>query len=134
MFDNINTTTVVDNDNKTTISIKTKKAEPIIVHENNNGVMKFAEAGIDSNHTLGDHIVEENEGWFYRWADKYDVWNKYPHTSTNENEPSSSHTFTGNNGIIKLNKTKHNGKSKTRIVGEVPTSIKSDFYIGKRQN
>ena len=77
--------------------------------------------------------MEEKEGWFYGWADKYDVWNYYSHTSNNENEPSSSHTFTGNNSVFKLTKTKHNRKSKTRIVSEVPTSIKSDFYIGERQ-
>ena len=67
------------------------------------------------------------------WADKYDVWNDYSQTSTNENEPGSSHTFKGNNSVFKLTKTKHNGKSKTRIMSEVPTSIKSDFYIGERQ-
>ena len=95
--------------------------------------MKLAEAGMESSNTLGTHIVEEKEGWFYRWADKYDAWNNYSHTSMNENEASSSHTFTGNSSIFKLTKTKHNGKSKTRIVSEVPTSIKSDFYIDERQ-
>ena len=134
MFYNTNTTTVVDNDDKTTTSNKTKKAELIIGHENNNGAMKLAEAGMESNHTSGAHIVKENKGWFYGWINKYDVWNNSSHTSTNENESSSSHTFTGNNNIFKLNKTKHNGKSNTRIVSEVPTSIKSDLYIGKRQN
>ena len=39
-----------------------KKAVPIIVHENNNCAMNLAEAGMKSNHTLGAHIVEENEG------------------------------------------------------------------------
>ena len=86
-----------------------------------------------SNNTPGANIAAEKEGWIYKWADKYDVWNDYSHTSTNENEPSTSHTFTGNNSIFKLTKTKHNGKSKTRIVSEVPTSIKSNFYIGKHQ-
>ena len=62
VIDDKNTTTVVNNDNKTTTSNKTKKAEPIIVHENNNGAMKLAEAGMESNHTLGAHIVEKNEG------------------------------------------------------------------------
>ena len=116
-----------------TTSSKSKKAEPVVVHESNNGAMKLAETGMESNNTLGAHIVEEKEGWFYGWADKYDVWNNYSHISTNENEPSSSHTFTGNNSIFKLTKTKHNGKSKTRIVSEVCTSIKSDFYIDRRQ-
>ena len=63
----------------------------------------------------------------------YDVWNNYSYTPTKENEPGSSHTFTGDNNIFKLTKTKHNRESKTRIVSEVPTSVKSDFYIGERQ-
>ena len=133
MFDNMNTTTGVNNNDKTTTSNKAKKAKHIIVHENNNSAMNLAETRMESNNTLGAHIVEEKEGWFYGWADKYDVWNDYFHTSTDENEPGSSHTFTGNNSIFKLTKTKRNGKSKTRVVSEVPTSIKSDFYIGKRQ-
>ena len=62
VFDNTNTTTVVDNDNKTTTGNKIKKDKPIIVHKNNNGAMKLAEGGMDSNHTLGVYIVEENEG------------------------------------------------------------------------
>ena len=86
MFDNTNTTTTVKNNDRTTTSSKSKKAEPVVVHENNNGAMKLAETGMESNNTLGAHIVEEKEGWFYGWADKYDVWNNYSHTSTNENE------------------------------------------------
>ena len=62
--------------------------------------------------TLGAHIVEEKEGWFYGWADKYDVWNDYSHTPTDGNEPGSSHTFTGNNSTFRLTKTKHNGSQK----------------------
>ena len=80
MFDNTNTATVVDNNNKTTTSNKAKKAEPIVVHENNNGAMKLAETGIRSNNTIGAHILEEKEGWFYEWADKYDVWTDYSYT------------------------------------------------------
>ena len=79
-----------------------------------------------SNNTIGAHIVEEKEGWFYEWADTYDKWNDYYHTPTEENEPGSSHTFTGDNSILKLSKTKHNGKSTTRLLSEVPISIKSD--------
>ena len=86
------------------------------------------------NNTLGAHVVEEKEGWFYKWADNYDVWDDYSYTPMNENEPVSSHTFTGDNSIFKLTKTKHNGKSKTRIVSELSTSNKSDFYIGERQS
>ena len=77
--------------------------------------------------------MEEKEGWFYGWADTYDEWNNYYHTPTEENEPGSLHTFTGDNSIFKLTKTKHNGKSKIRLVSEVSTFVKSDFYIGERQ-
>ena len=62
MFDNTDTATVVDNDIKTTTSNKASKAEPIVVHENNNGAMKLAETEMKSNNTLGAHIVEEKEG------------------------------------------------------------------------
>ena len=62
--------------------------------------------------TLKIHIVEEREGWFYEWDDTYDGWNDYYHIPTEENEPGSSHTFTGDNSIFKFTKTKHNGKSK----------------------
>ena len=89
---------------------------------------------LKSNNTIGTHIVEEKEQWFYKWADMYDEWNNYYHITTRENEPGSSHTFTGDNKIFKLTKIKHNGKSKTRLVSEVSTSVKSDFYIGERQN
>ena len=67
--------------------------------------MKLADSGLKSNNTLGAHIVEEKEGWFYGWADKYDVWNYYSYTPTKENESERSHTFTGNNSIFKLTKT-----------------------------
>ena len=96
--------------------------------------MKLADTGSKSNNTLGAHIVEEKEEWFYEWADKYDVQNDYFYTPTEENEPGRSHTFTGDNSIFKLNKTKHNRRSKTRLESEVPTSVKSDFYTGKRQS
>ena len=96
--------------------------------------MKLTNTGLKSKNTLGAHIVEEKEGWFYEWADKYDVWNDYSYTPTKENKPGSSHTFTGDNSIFQLTKTKHNGRSKTRLVSEVPTSVKSDFYISKRQS
>ena len=100
---------------------------------NNHNSTNLANNGLKSNNTLGAHIVEEKEGWFYEWADTYDEWNNYYHTPTKENEPGSSHMFTGDDSIFKLTKTKHNGKSKTRLVSEVSTSVKSDFYIGERQ-
>ena len=96
--------------------------------------MKLAEAGMESNNTLGAQIVEEKAGWFYGWADKYDVWNDYSHTSTNENEPSSSHTFMGNNSIFKLTTTKHNGKSKTRIVSEYLHLLSRIFTLANVKN
>ena len=98
-------------------------------HDNTN----LANNGLKSNNTIGTHIVEEKEEWFYEWVDTYDEWNDYYYTPTGENEPGSSHPFTGDNSIFKLTKTKHNGKSKTRFVSEVPTSVELDFYIGKRQ-
>ena len=101
----------------------------------NNGAMSSTGTKLNSNNTLGAHVVEEKERWFYKWTGSYDMWNGYSYTPTKENEPGSSHTFTGDNSISKLTKTKHRGKSKTRIVSEVSiTSIKQDFYIGKRQS
>ena len=128
--------TVVKDNNEMIAVSKLEKGKPVIVYENNNGAMKLADTGLKSNNTLDAHIVEEKEEWFYKWADKYDVWNdySYSYTPTKESESKSSHTFTGDNSIFKLTETKHNGNSKTIIVTEVPTSIKSDFYIGKRQS
>ena len=102
-------------------------------NENNHDNTNLAKNVLKSNNTLGAHIVEEKEGWFYGWANTHDKWNNYYHIPTEENEPRSSHTFMGNNSIYKLTKTKYNGKSKKRLVSEVSTSINSDFYIGGRQ-
>ena len=63
----------------------------------------------------------------------YDEWNDYYHIPTEENEPGSSHTFTGDNNVFELTKTKHNRKLKTRLVSRISTSIKSEFYIVERQ-
>ena len=133
MVGNTNTAIVVENNNKTTTVCKSGKTKPVVVHGNNDSAMKLADTGLKSNNTLGAHIVEEKEGWFYEWADNYDLWNDCSYTPTKENEPGSSHTFTGNDSIFKLTKTKHNGRSKTRLVSEVPTSVKSNFYIGEHQ-
>ena len=102
-------------------------------NENNHDNTNLAENGLKSNNTLGAHIVEEKEGWFYGLADTYDEWNNYCYTPTEENKPGSSHMFTGDDSIFKFTKTKHNGRSKTRLVSEAPTSVKSDFYIDKCQ-
>ena len=95
--------------------------------------MKLADTRLEPNNTLGAHIVEEKEGWFYGWTDNYGVWNDYSYTPTKENKPGCSHTFTGDNNIFKLTKAKHNGRLKTRLMHEVPTFVKSNSYIGKRQ-
>ena len=47
-------------------------------------------------------------------------------------EIEGSHTFNADNSVFNFTKTKHNGKSKTRIVSEVPESNnRTDFYIGE---
>ena len=56
--------TMVEDDNETTTVSKLGKAKPVIVHENNNGAMKFSDTGLKSNNTLGAHIVEEKEEEF----------------------------------------------------------------------
>ena len=133
MVGNTTVPTVVERGNKATTACKLGKANPVAVHENNHDNMYLANTGLKSNNILGAKIVEEKEIWFYGWAGTYDECNNYYHTATEENEPGSSHAFTGDDSIFKLTKTKHNGKLKTRLVSEVPTSVKSDFYIGKRQ-
>ena len=82
-----------------------------------------------------DIILKEEEDGFYQWADNYDQWDNNPYTRMEENEMRVSHTFNVDNSVFNLTETKHNGKSKTRIVSEVCTSPnKSDVYIGKRQS
>ena len=72
-------------------------------HDNTN----LANTGLKSNNILVAHIMEEKEGWFHGWADIYDKCNNYYHTPTEENEPGSSCTFTGDDRIFKLTKIKH---------------------------
>ena len=102
-------------------------------NKNSHDNTTLADNGLKSNNTIGAHIVEEKEGWFYEWADTYDEWNSCDYTCTEENEPGSLHTFTGDNNIFKITKIKHNGISKTRLVSETSTSVNSDFYTGERQ-
>ena len=97
---NTDTPTVVEDNNETTTVSKLGKTKTVVVHENKNGAMKLANTRLKSNNTLGAHIVEEKEGWFYEWADKYDVWNDYSYAPTKENEPGGSHTFTGDNSFL----------------------------------
>ena len=65
--------TVIEGNNEMTTVNKLGKAKPVVVHENNNGAMKLADTGLKSNNILGVHVVEEMEGWFYKWSDNYDV-------------------------------------------------------------
>ena len=57
-------------------------------NKNNHDNTNLAD-GLKSNTTLGAHILEEKEGWFYGLVDTYDTWNNYYHTPTEENEPGS---------------------------------------------
>ena len=81
-----------------------------------------------------DSFLKEKEEWFYQWANNYDLWGKNPYTLTKGNEIGGSHTFNVDNSVFNLTKTKHNRKSKTRIMSEVSTSDESDFCIGERQS
>ena len=99
-----------------------------IPHKHNGGVERV------TTELEPDSVLEEKEEWFYQWADNYDVWNNDSYTPTKSTEMRGSHTFIGDTGIFNLTKTKHNGKLKTRIVSEVSTSNKSDFYINERQS
>ena len=114
MVGNTNVPTMVKSSNKATTVSKLGKAKPVVVHENNYGNTKLANTELKSNNILGAHIVKENEGWFYGWVDTYDEWNNYYYTPTKENEPRSSHMFTGDDSIFKLTKTKHNGRTKKK--------------------
>ena len=107
-----------------------EKAKPVIVHGNKNDTIQFTDTELKSNNTLGAHIVKEKEGWFYEWADNYDILNDYSYAPTKEDEPGSSHTFTADSSIFKLIKTKHNKKLKTKIVSKVPTYMDSVFTLG----
>ena len=77
-------------------------------------------------------VLKEREEWIYQWADNYDVWDNNPFTPTKGNDMRDSHTFNVDTSVFNLTKTKHNGKSKTKIVSGVSTSPnKSDFCIGE---
>ena len=82
---------------------------------------------------LGAHLFEQKEEWFYKWVNNYDVWNGNSYSPKKGMEMGGSHIFTRDTDVFNLTKTKHNGKSKTRIVNKIFTSNKSDSYIGKRQ-
>ena len=115
MVGNADDPTVIEGIIEATVAVKLGKAKPVVVHEYNYGNTKLTNTELESNNTLGANIMEEKEGRFYEWADTYDEWNNYYYTPTEENESGSSHTFTGDDSIFKLTKTKHNEKSKTRL-------------------
>ena len=125
--------TIAECNNETTTESEIRKLKPVVVDENNNDGMKRAHTGLEPNNILGAHVLEEKEELFCQWAANYNLWNNHSYTSTKGNELEGSHTFTGATGVFNLTKTKHNGKSKIRIVSEVTTSNKLDFYIGKHQ-
>ena len=107
--------------------------KPSDVDEKNNGGVERTNTGLEPNNILCANILEKKEIQFYQWADNYDVWNNNSYTPTKGNEMRGYHSFTGDTSVFNSTKTKHNGKSKTRIVSEVSISNKSDFYINKRQ-
>ena len=51
-------------------------------NKNNHDDTNLADNGLKSNNTIGTHIVEEKEGYFYEWADMYNEWNNYYYTPT----------------------------------------------------
>ena len=108
--------------------------KPTDVDKNNNNSVERANTVLEPNNILGARILEKKEEWFYQWANNYDVRHSDSYTSTKGVEVGGSHISTGDTDIFTLTKTKHNGKSKTRILSEVSTSNKSEFYISKRQS
>ena len=48
---------------------------PTAVDGNNNDSVERANTVLEANNSLGAHILEEKEEWFYQCADNYDVWN-----------------------------------------------------------
>ena len=89
---------------------------------------------METNNSLGAHVLEEKEEWFYQCANNYDVRNCDPYPPKKGIEMGGTHILTGDTDVVKLTNTKHNRKSKTRIVSEVSRSNKSDFYIRKRES
>ena len=84
-------------------------SKPATIDGNNNDGVKRANTRLEHDNIPGAHVLEEKEEWFYQWADNYDVWNNHSYTPTKGNGLESLHTFTGDTGVFKLTKTKHNG-------------------------
>ena len=86
-------------------------------NKNNHDNTNLAYTGLKSNNILGAHIVEEEKKrLFYGLADKYDEWNNYHHTPTEENKPGSSHTFTGADSFLKLTRPSTTGSQKQDLL------------------
>ena len=79
-----------------------------------------------------DYITTKSWQWFLLRVVSYHTRSQGP-TRRRWWRRWRSNSNSNSNSIFKLNKTKYNRKSKTRIVCGVPTSIKSDLYIGKCQ-
>ena len=126
--------TIVEDNNKTTNRNEIGDLNPTATDNKDNNSVERANTVLNTNNILGAHVMEEKKKWFYQCADNYDVWNSDPYPPEKGIEMGRTHTFIGDTDIFKLAKTKHNGKSKTRIMSEVSTSNKSDFCIGKRQS
>ena len=62
---NADAPTVVKGINEATVANKLGKTKPVVVHTINHGNMKLTDTELESNNTLGAHIVEEKEGWCY---------------------------------------------------------------------
>ena len=99
-----------------------------IGHKHNGGV------GLVNTELVPKNVLKDKEEWFYQWANNYNVWNSDSYLPTKGIEMANSHTFTSETDVFNLIKTKHNRKSRIRIVNGISTSNKTDFYIGKRQS
>ena len=130
----LQTPIIVKNSNKTTKRNEMGNLDPTAVDKQNNDSVECANTVLKANNILGTHVLEEKEEWFYQCADNYDAWNSDSYPPNKGMEMGGFHTFTGDTDVFNLTKTKHNGKSKTRIVSEVSTSNKSDFYMGERKS
>ena len=126
--------TIVKDSNETSNKNKMGDLKPSTVDGNNNDSVKRANTDLEPDNTPGAHVLKEKKEWFYLLTDNYDVWNNKSYTPKKGYETRGSHIFTADTGFFYFTKTKHNGKLQTRIVSEVSTSNKSDFYIGERQS
>ena len=105
-----------------------KRSDPQSIAYKHNSCVERVSTEFEPN-----SVLREKKEWSYQWADNYDVLNNNSYTPTKGKKMGGFHIFKGDTSVFNFTKTKHNRKSKTRIVSEVSTSNKSDFYISKRQ-